>query len=255
MIGPTGQLIPAPPLAPGAPISVQVDISPTAPLGRSSLNVPPSASGADEGEVGESAQGEDEFDDMENSLSLAAIEAELKPKVLGTFDNIADAYKRLRRLQNQDVERKLKNTTLSPAQERRYKKLKKDIINEVKSLRLRQTRIGSLVEQLYDINKRLVGYEGKLMRLAETHGVLRARISSRITRAQSLIRVGSTVSRNFPLGAGGTWLPETRTRSSSAATTFRCLQAKPGSRSASCVRSCTWCKRVNVKRTKRRKKW
>src|SRR5262249_39581470 len=165
--------IPAPPLAPGAPISVQVDISPTAPLGRSSLNVPPSASGADEGEVGESAQGEDEFDDMENSLSLAAIEAELKPKVLGTFDNIADAYKRLRRLQNQDIERKLKNTTLSPAQERRYKKLKKDIINEVKSLRLRQTRIGSLVEQLYDINKRLVGYEGKLMRLAETHGVAR----------------------------------------------------------------------------------
>src|SRR5262249_15199378 len=111
--------------------------------------------------------------DMENSLSLAAIEGELKPKVLETFDNIADAYKRLRRLQDQDIERKLKNTTLSPAQERRYKKLKKDIITEVKSLRLRQTRTGSLVEQLYDINKRLVGYEGKLMRLAETHGVAR----------------------------------------------------------------------------------
>src|SRR5262245_38809107 len=173
VIGPTGQLIPAPPLAPGAPISVQVDISPTAPLGRSSLNVPPSASGADEGEGGESAQGEDEFDDMENSLSLAAIEVELKPRVLETFDIIADAYKRLRRLQDQDIERKLKNTTLSPAQERRYKKLKKDIINEVKSLRLRQTRIGSLVEQLYDINKRLVGYEGKLIRLAESHGVAR----------------------------------------------------------------------------------
>jgi RNA polymerase primary sigma factor len=173
VIGPTGQLIPAPPLAPGAPISVQVDVSPTAPLGRSSLNVPPSARGADEGEVGESAQGEDEFDDMENSLSLAAIEGELKPKVLETFDNIADAYKRLRRLQDQDIERKLKNTTLSPAQERRYKKLKKDIITEVKSLRLRQTRTGSLVEQLYDINKRLVGYEGKLMRLAESHGVAR----------------------------------------------------------------------------------
>src|SRR3974390_2705051 len=90
-------------------------------------------------------RGEDEFDDMESSVSLAAIEAELKPKVLETFDNIADAYKRLRRLQDQDIERKLKNTTLSPAQERRYKKLKDDIINDVKSLRLRQTRIGSLV--------------------------------------------------------------------------------------------------------------
>ena len=68
---------------------------------------------------------------------------------------------------------KLHNETLSPAQERRYKKLKDDIIAEVKSLRLNQARIDSLVEQLYDINKRLVGYEGRLMRLAESHGVAR----------------------------------------------------------------------------------
>jgi RNA polymerase primary sigma factor len=93
--------------------------------------------------------------------------------VLETFENVADVYKRLRRLQDQDIEFKLKNTTLSPAQERRYKKLKNNIITEVKSLRLRQARIDSLVEQLYDINKRLVGYEGKLMRLAESHGVAR----------------------------------------------------------------------------------
>src|SRR5262249_50613009 len=55
-----------------------------------------------EGEAGEAAPGEGDFDDddMENSLSLAAIEAELKPKVVETFDNIADAYKRLRRLQD-----------------------------------------------------------------------------------------------------------------------------------------------------------
>ena len=110
---------------------------------------------------------------MEGSLSLAAIEAELKPKVLETFDNVADAYKRLRRLQDQDIQNKLHNETLSPAQERRYKKLKDEIITEVKSLRLNQARIDSLVEQLYDINKRLVGYEGRLMRLAESHGVAR----------------------------------------------------------------------------------
>src|SRR5262245_17421549 len=100
---------------------------------------------------------------MENSLSLAASEAELKPKVVETFDNIADAYKRLRRLQDQDIQNKLRNE-LSPAQERRYKKLKDEIISEVKSLRLNQARIDALVEQLYDINKRLVGYEGRLMR-------------------------------------------------------------------------------------------
>ena len=46
-------------------------------------------------------------DECENSLSLAAIEAELKPKVLETFDNIADTFKRLRRLQDQDIEKRL----------------------------------------------------------------------------------------------------------------------------------------------------
>src|SRR5260221_177363 len=122
-----------------------------------------------------SREGESDFDDddMENSLSLASIEAELKPKVVETFDNIADAYKRLRRLQDQDIQNKLRNDSLSPAQERRYKKLKDEIISEVKSLRLNQARIDALVEQLYDINKRLVGYEGRLIRLAASHRVAR----------------------------------------------------------------------------------
>src|SRR5205807_2224974 len=112
-------------------------------------------------------------DDMENSLSLAAIEAELKPKVVETFDTVADTYKRLRRLQDQDIQFRLHNQSLTPAQERKYKKLKEEIIAEVKSLRLNEARIDSLVKQLYDINKRLVGYEGRLMRLAESHGVTR----------------------------------------------------------------------------------
>ncbi len=120
--------------------------------------------------LGESDLDEDE---MENSLSLAAIEAELKPKVLETFDNVAGSYKRLRRLQEQDIQFRLASASLSPAQERKYKKLKEEIIAEVKSLRLNAARIESLVEQLYGINKRLVGYEGRLMRLAESHGVAR----------------------------------------------------------------------------------
>jgi RNA polymerase primary sigma factor len=106
-------------------------------------------------------------------MSLAAIEAELKPKVLETFGKVADSYQHLRRLQDQDIQFKLRSTTLSPAQECEYKKLKEEIIAEVKSLRLNQARIDSLVEQLYDINKRLVGFEGRMMRLAESHGVSR----------------------------------------------------------------------------------
>ena len=82
-------------------------------------------------------------------------------------------FKRLRRLQVQDIEFRLKNTSLSPAQERKYKKLKEEIISEVKSLRLNQARIDLLVEQLYDINKRLVSNEGRLMRLSESYGVSR----------------------------------------------------------------------------------
>jgi RNA polymerase primary sigma factor len=98
--------------------------------------------------------GEDDDDEFESNVSLSAMEAELKPKVLETFDSIADDYKKLRRLQDQLVENKLANKTLSPSQERRYKKLKEDIVVDVKSLSLNQNRIDALVAQLYDINKR-----------------------------------------------------------------------------------------------------
>jgi RNA polymerase primary sigma factor len=158
----------------GASALAQTPAPPAAPAAATPFKGAPERSNGEEVE-GEVAPGEGDFDDddMENSLSLAAIEAELKPKVVETFDKIADAYKRLRRLQDQDIQNKLRNDSLSPAQERRYKKLKDEIISEVKSLRLNQARIDALVEQLYDINKRLVGYEGRLMRLAESHGVSR----------------------------------------------------------------------------------
>lgn len=113
----------------------------------------------------------DEDDEFENQMSLAAIEAELKPRVVETFDKIASEYKKLRRLQEQDIANQLQSESLSPSQERKYKKLKDEIIVEVKSLRLNQARIDSLVEQLYDINKRLVSYEGRLFRLGDSHGV------------------------------------------------------------------------------------
>jgi RNA polymerase primary sigma factor len=127
----------------------------------------------DPGEEAAIADAEIDEDDLENSMSLAAIEAELKPKVLETFDKIADSFKRLRRLQEQDIHGKLHNESLTPHQERKYRKLKEEIIQEVKSLRLNQACIDTLVEHLYDINKRLVSHEGRLMRLAESHGVAR----------------------------------------------------------------------------------
>ena len=166
--------------APGfIPAPIQAVAPPSAPPAATPFKPQPAgapAGGGDGEEAGEEvqlAESDIDEDDLENSMSLAAIEAELKPKVLETFDNIADAFKRLRRLQDQDIERRLINEKLSPNQERKYKKLKEEIIQEVKSLRLNQARIDALVEQLYDINKRLVGHEGRLMRLAESHGVIR----------------------------------------------------------------------------------
>src|SRR3954465_10412453 len=91
------------------------------------------------------AEADMDDDEFENQMSLAAIEAELKPKVVETFDKIADNYKKLRRLQEQDIANQLQSESLSPSQERKYKKLKDEIIVEVKSLRLNQARIDSLV--------------------------------------------------------------------------------------------------------------
>src|SRR5258705_536440 len=152
----------APPAAPPAPTPFRA--------------APASAPGGDteEKDPAESAaEGDMDDDEFENQMSLAAIEAELKPKVVETFDKIASEYKKLRRLQEQDIANQLQSESLSPSQERKYKKLKDEIIVEVKSLRLNQARIDSLVEQLYDINKKLVSFEGRLLRLGDSHGVAR----------------------------------------------------------------------------------
>ncbi|MEO1709315.1 MAG: RNA polymerase sigma factor RpoD [Pseudomonadota bacterium] len=134
------------------------------------------ANGADasaEGETGEQTDDDDDDDEYENALSLAAMEAELKPKVLDTFDRIADNYKKLRKQQDKKLEQQVAGEESSRQQERAYIKLRDEIIADVKSLSLNNNRIESLVEQLYEINKRLVQFEGKLMRLADSYGVAR----------------------------------------------------------------------------------
>ena len=177
-VGPDGQPLPGIPgqaNGNGHAQPPQTQAPATAPASATPFKVVRPGDGDGEGEEKPEGAAADDFDedDMEGSLSLAAIEAELKPKVLETFDTVASEYKRLRRLQDQDIALKLKSDALTPAQERKYKKLKEEIITAVKSLRLNQARIDLLVEQLYDINKRLVGYEGRLMRLAESHGCSR----------------------------------------------------------------------------------
>ncbi len=136
----------------------------------------PQATNEDGGEAAAAADGAaegDDFDD-EGNLPLSAMEAALKPQVLEALDNIAGLYKKLGKLQDASVEAALSSDELSTGQERRFKKLRSETMDLVKSLKLNNNRIEALVDQMYGINRRLVSLEGKLLRLAESHGVDRA---------------------------------------------------------------------------------
>src|SRR5436190_1973369 len=145
--------------------------------------------GADHSETVDAGSGEDvakelaeieselaveEAEGEESSISLAAMEAQLKPSALATFDTIAETYKRLHRLQDQRINALQKGEPLPRVTERRYEKLKAEIIDNVKRVRLNNTRIEYLVDQLYEVNRRLVADEGRLLRLAESAGIRRS---------------------------------------------------------------------------------
>jgi len=138
----------------------------------------PAADGEAEVDPGEAqaqadaAQEADDFDD-EGNLPLSAMEAALKPQVLETLDQIASLYKKLGKLQDASVEAALASDELSNSQERRFKKLRNETVDLVKNLKLNNNRIEALVDQMYGINRRLISLEGRLLRLAEAHGVAR----------------------------------------------------------------------------------
>jgi RNA polymerase primary sigma factor len=145
--------------------------------------------GADSSENADTGNGEDvakelaeieselaveEAEGEESSISLAAMEAQLKPSALATFDAIAETSKKLHRLQDQRINALQKGEPLPRVTERRYEKLKAEIIDNVKRVRLNNTRIEYLVDQLYEVNRRLVADEGRLLRLAESAGIRRS---------------------------------------------------------------------------------
>ena len=175
-VGPDGQ-----PLNTGngaAPAEFKKPIPPPPPAPKPAP-APVKANGTEgaEGEGGEAqaaADGADEDFDDEGNLPLSAMEAALKPQVLASLDAIAGLYKKLGKLQDASVEAALASDELSTGQERRFKKLRNETMDLVKSLKLNNNRIEALVDQMYGINKRLVGLEGKLLRLAESHGVDRS---------------------------------------------------------------------------------
>ncbi|WP_417582980.1 RNA polymerase sigma factor RpoD [Pelagibacterium sp.] len=147
--------------------------APAAPAARSDRSEK-SENGAQEGaSEGGQTDDDDDDDEYENNLSLSAMEAELKPQVVETFDRIAETYGRMRKVQDQHVEDQLAAKSLDAGEVQELDAWRNQVILDVKSLSLNASRIESLVEQLYDINKRLVRNEGRLLRLAESYKVKR----------------------------------------------------------------------------------
>ena len=129
-----------------------------------------------EGEDGEKAEGEgddDDDDDDGGNMSLAAMEAELRDGVMETLDAIATDFDVFRQLQDRLVSSRLSGKHLSDKDQSAYNDVFERIVENLNSLHLNNARIEALVEQLDAINKKLMGLEGKLLRMAEAHGVPR----------------------------------------------------------------------------------
>jgi len=122
---------------------------------------------------GKSDRGAAEAKDDESSISLAAREAQLTLDLVGTFDAMAQVHRKLRELQDARITALSKSEVLPRTTERRYNKLRSDSIELLKRVRLNSTRIDQLVEQIYELSRRLAGEEGRLLRLVETVGLRR----------------------------------------------------------------------------------
>ena len=115
---------------------------------------------------------EDDFDDG-GGMSISALEAELRDGVMEVLDAIAADFGAFRKLQDKLVEARLKGEVLTAKDQKAYEGLTEAISDRLKTMKLNNNRIEALVEQLYAINKRLIGLEGRLLRLADSYGISR----------------------------------------------------------------------------------
>ncbi|NQW00669.1 MAG: RNA polymerase sigma factor RpoD, partial [Rhodospirillales bacterium] len=118
-------------------------------------------SGEPEGEVDEN-----EDDDAENNLSLSALEAKLTPEVIENFEKIAKTYKKMHKVQVVRIETLQAGDEIKPSQEKRYNKLRQELVELMQDVHLNNARIEQLVSQAYDLNRVLIGFEGKMLRMA-----------------------------------------------------------------------------------------
>ena len=137
---------------------------------------PPPAAVAAEGEVeGEAEEfapppppeDEDAEEGEGAGLSLSALEEKLKPEVLATFEDIEQLYKKLHKMQSKRLEAITSGEEVNLRSEKSYEKLREELVAKVEMVQLHNNRIEELVTQLKQLNQRLTGLEGQLLRMAE----------------------------------------------------------------------------------------
>jgi len=117
-------------------------------------------------EKAEDGTDDDDPDGEEQNLSLAAMEAALTPKVIDTFEQITATYAKLHKLQLQRIQALQRGEEVKSTLEKRYGRLRKELVVLMEDVHLNNARIEELIEQLYHLNRKLIGLEGRLLRLA-----------------------------------------------------------------------------------------
>jgi RNA polymerase primary sigma factor len=126
-----------------------------------------------EGQPGAEGEAANPDDADEVNMSLAAMEAQLLPGVLEAFDNIAALYKKLEKAQQKRLESIKAGEDLNPRSEKNYEKLKLEMVELMRAIRLNNNRIEALVDEMYGLNRLMIGLEGQLLRICQKSGVTR----------------------------------------------------------------------------------
>ena len=116
---------------------------------------------------------DDDDDDADNNVSLSVMEETLKPQVMEIFDNIASTYQKAKRLRMKQLDAVRGGADFSRASERRLEKLDAELVDLMRPIHLNNTSIEVLVHEHYEYNRRVVGLEGQLLRMATKNKVKR----------------------------------------------------------------------------------
>ncbi len=166
-VPPTPVAAPAPAAAPAAPVIKGKPVAGAKPAGEEEKK--------EKAEGEEDLEGLDDLDEdaEENNLSLAAMEQELLPGVMAKFDSVAGLYKKLEKQQQKRLETVRGGEKPAPQSERAHEKLKAELMELMRGIKMNNGRIEMLVDELYNTNRKLMGMEGKLLRYAIDSGVPR----------------------------------------------------------------------------------